>query len=324
MATKGKLSMIRATVVMGLLLGMGGGLGPWGLPEAQSLPQAGTNGRIVFTANRNGHQQIYSANKGGGDLKQLTHASGNVVVEFPAYSPEGNKIVFDSNQSGNFEIYVMQVDGTGVKPLTTEAGVDHFKPDISPDGTKVAFVRCTGELICAIDVMNVDGTGRFDLTGYEDNFWPSWSPDGSQIAFDIFNHNGVRLAVYLVNADGSGTPRRLTPTNLEAGASDWGPSGAQLVVQSHGDSEHSSLYLINADGTGLTRLTFPTGVHNDWSAHFSPDGTKVLFGSDRNYPALDGADLFTINVDGTGAAQLISNLFPGGCPCLTTIDWGPR
>jgi Tol biopolymer transport system component len=284
----------------------------------------GTNGRIAFTANLDGHQQIYSANKRGGDLQQLTSVTGNVVVEFPAYSPNGRKILFDSNLSGNYQLYSMKADGTSMKPLTDEAGVDHFKPDYSPDGTKIAFVRCPGGFPCAIDVMNADGSGMKDLTDYEDNFWPSWSPDGTQIAFDIFNHDGVAVAVYLMNAADGSNLRRLTPKYLHAGASDWAPSGTQLVVQSNGDGQHSSLYLINADGTGLFRLTFPKPVHNDYSAHFSPDGKKVLFGSDRNYPAYDGADLYTINVDRTGLTPLISNLFPSGCGCFTTIDWGPK
>ncbi len=105
MATKGKFGIIQsAALVVGLLLGMGTGLGPWSVPAAHAIPPARTNGRIAFTANLDGHQQIYSANKRGGDVQQLTHATGNVVVEFPAYSPNGKKIVFDSNQSGNYQL----------------------------------------------------------------------------------------------------------------------------------------------------------------------------------------------------------------------------
>ena len=62
------------------------------------------------------------------------------------------------------------------------------------------------------------------------------------------------------------------------------------------------MYIINADGRGRTALTSNSAA--DLSPAWSPDGTKILFSSDR-----DGGDydLYIMDTDGSDVAQ-ITNL----------------
>ena len=63
----------------------------------------------------------------------------------------------------------------------------------------------------------------------------------------------------------------------------WHPDGRTIVFTSNLDGRHPgaySLYAINVDGTGLRRLTFGDGF--DGFPHFSPDGTKLAWISNRN------------------------------------------
>ena len=59
-------------------------------------------------------------------------------------------------------------------------------PDISPDGTKVAFNAngVNGDSNDDIYVTNLDGSGLTQLTANAgNNDYPAWSSDGSKIAF---------------------------------------------------------------------------------------------------------------------------------------------
>ena len=79
--------------------------------------------------------------------------------------------------SGN-DILIINRDGTDLRTLTT--GID---PDISPDGTKVAFTRWDGANQGSLWVMNSDGTGeRSILSGMRKVKSPSWSPDSKRVA----------------------------------------------------------------------------------------------------------------------------------------------
>ncbi|MBI3578478.1 MAG: PD40 domain-containing protein, partial [Ignavibacteriales bacterium] len=53
-------------------------------------------------------------------------------------------------------------------------------PSISPNGTRLAFVR-NGKILVA----NLDGTGEIEVAagGVHGNCLPRWSPDGSRIGF---------------------------------------------------------------------------------------------------------------------------------------------
>jgi Tol biopolymer transport system component len=80
------------------------------------------------------------------------------------------------------------------------------------------------------------------------------------------------------------------------------------------------------DGSGITRLTDAGPLH-DVQPGYSPDGTKIVFVSDRMSPAGEhDQDLYVMNADGSGIARIARGITVGGCPddddCVNP-DWGP-
>jgi Tol biopolymer transport system component len=65
--------------------------------------------------------------------------------------------------------------------------VQYFQPAWSPDGARLAAVRCPHAFYTcdngSIVVMNVDGTGVTSLATTRGFARPTWSPDGTVIAF---------------------------------------------------------------------------------------------------------------------------------------------
>src|SRR5579863_4010339 len=55
------------------------------------------------------------------------------------------KIAWECYVNGNWEIFVMNADGSGKVNLTNTPGRHEHYPQISPDGTKIAFSVDSGE-----------------------------------------------------------------------------------------------------------------------------------------------------------------------------------
>ena len=118
---------------------------------------------------------------------------------------------------------------------------------ISPDGTRIAYVRTTidrdtyeYQRTLWIVPANGDAEPRQFTVGPKDTA-PRWSPDGRQIAFlrvpagtgkatslDARDRGDDKPQLYLIAADG-GEARRLTYLREGAGAAEWSPDGTTLL-----------------------------------------------------------------------------------------------
>jgi Tol biopolymer transport system component len=70
------------------------------------------------------------------------------------------------------------------------------------------------------------------------------------------------------------------------------------------DQEGYDLYLMNADGTGLERLTDLSG--DELTPGWSPDGTRIAFGTDDGAESDWTSSLMVVQQDGSGSAELVT------------------
>jgi WD40-like Beta Propeller Repeat len=231
----------------------------------------GTNGKIAFHTDRDGNNEIYLVNPGGGGLVRLT--SNSASDSDPAWSPDGSQIVFVSNRdAGNFEIYKMNADGTGQTRLTNNPAFD-ADPNWSPDGTQIVFTSDRDGNF-EIYKMNADGTGQTRVTNNpaHDGF-PAWSPDGTKIAFQSDRDGNDEI--YTMNADGTAQTNRTNNLASDTAPS-WSPDGTQIAFASTRFNA-GDIFSMNADGTSVADLsTFNPPVGDaEHSPAWSPNGTLV-------------------------------------------------
>lgn len=216
-----------------------------------------------------------------------------------------NSIVFvsDRGPGGQIDLYAMGPDGSDVNQLTNTSGLERF-PDVSPDGTRVAY-----SMDGNIWVINADGTDPVQLTTSGQDTAPVWSPDGSQILFTS-NRDGDG-EIFVMNADGSAQINITDNADGDYLAS-WSPDGTQIVFSSDRDGD-PEIFVANADGTSPQKLTDNTDF--DTNPAWSPDGSKIGFYSDRS----GSYQIYRMDTDGSNQ-QLLADM-----SSLDTyvISWSP-
>jgi alpha-tubulin suppressor-like RCC1 family protein len=177
-------------------------------------------------------------------------------------------IAFTSTRTDSLgqDIYLMDEAGTVTVQLIRRSLVD-TAPRFSPDHSQIAFTSFKQGTASTSDIwlMNVDGTGLQLLTpNNRDDGYANWSPDGTKLVFasNRTQDNGVTQSdreIWVMNADGTGTPKELTRTasTVPDEYPDWSPDGASIVFSSiRGGETDSEIYVMNAsDGTNVVKLT---------------------------------------------------------------------
>jgi TolB protein len=294
--------------------------------------QARADGRIVFTANIDpaGRWDLFTMRPDGTDVKRLTVLPDpRSPFSAPEWSPDGTQLVFTSPSPSSRlgQVYRIDADGSGLTQLTHGTHIDADSASWSPDGSKIVLKRAgSGEY--AIWIMNADGSGPVRLTDeVYDHSDPTFTPDGTHIIYAA--QKGGFSAIWIMNADGS-KKRRLTSAALEAASPDVSPDGSHVVFGQSGASfQPASIYTMGIDGSAITKLTHPECCHHDGLPKYSPDGTQIVYLTDRNYPSVDGMEIYVMNADGTDQHGVTSNLTAGGWPDSPYFngvypDWGSR
>ena len=172
-------------------------------PEFEDSPVWLPDGRIVFLrgpfACQGACATAAGVNRGGG--REATIPIGSIQSGGIDVSADGTRIVYGRDGS----LYRAALDGTGETQVTTPTeGVFDFRPSVSPDGERIAFIRSPDDANNELAVANADGTGLNVLTATPGRHeeYASWSMDGQTILFMTFGNEDGRLRQ--INPDGTG------------------------------------------------------------------------------------------------------------------------
>lgn len=107
---------------------------------------------------------------------------------------------------------------------------------------------------------------------------PAVSPNGKRVAWSTSRDGGS--SIYIKNADGTGPETRLTTEGI-ARVHSWSPDSSQIYFNNNleGFPGNNEIYRMNADGSNQVNLT--NRATSDVAPAVKPDGTKVLFHSNR-------------------------------------------
>jgi TolB protein len=304
---------IAATAVVLIALGLA-----WspGTPAHAAFP--GGNGLLIFEheepAGDHTQADVFAVRPDGTGVVRLTNTPNN--NEFgPNWNPRGTRIAFWRTKApfGPGNVWVMDADGSHQRRLT--GGIDARDPAWNPAGDRLVYDRGVGSGSDLFTLRASDGGDRHQLTsGDAEDFEPAWSPAGHAIAFTraAGGGSGDTGDIYVLDLR-THHVTHVTDTSAYDHQVGWSPDGSRLVFERDFDRRFA-ICSIRPDGTGLRVLS--GGPFFDVGPAYSPDGTRIAFGSDRG--GVTFHDIWVMNRDGSHRHRLFGTEFAEGFP-----DWQP-
>ncbi len=180
-------------------------------------------------------------------------------------------------------------------------------PQISPDGSKIIYVRnfkdvMTDKNLSNLWIVNFDGSNNRPLTtGNHNDFYPRWSHDGSKIIFKS-NMADDKMKLYLMWLDTKET-MALTNTPQSPGQVSWSYDDKYLAFTLFVPKENPSIVKLPAKPEGAKWNDPPKYIDQ---MNYRGDGQGYLKGGNTQ--------LFTLPISGGTPKQLTFTDFDHGGP----------
>jgi Tol biopolymer transport system component len=222
-------------------------------------------GRIVYTAQRDENNTIWTMNPDGADQKQLIPFGGNNI--YPSVTADERFVVFQSKRNGSYAVWRANRDGSDVLKLTND-GIA-AQPDISPDGHWVVYVT-SPENSGALMRITISGADPVKLA--DGASWPRISPDNKSVVCGYSVDGITKLAVISIEG---GSPTYLFDlprlANLRYGVH-WTTDGKGVTYRDWANG----IWRQNLTGGAPQRLT---GLPREklYAYDWSPDGKFFAF-----------------------------------------------
>lgn len=263
----------------------------WTPPPLPDLGEAGAAlaGQILYATTVEGVEDLFAIDPKSGMTTNLT---ADLISQFsPSWSPDRSEIAFGGydGRTGDRGLYLMGADGSNLRLVAN----DGSNPDWHPDGSTIAFIGGDGRVM----LVAPDGSDLRE-TGFSGARSVSWAPDGERLAVEM---DGSLFVATVATGETHEIVSGQPGTNYEVA---WSPVSDAIAFTHVRD-----IYVVNADGSDLTNLTPGGGDAYDRSPAWSPDGTQLVFASDRG---TSGAlRLYIMDADGSDPRELSGRLGNG-------------
>lgn len=231
----------------------------------------------------NGDGLLWTLPVDGGEPTTVAAPGLPAVNNDHVLSPDGQTVYASAN---DWHIWAVPTAGGAPRRVTPDDGSLHFLHGVSPDGSRLAYVRLEPQgddwwASATVHTIGVDGSDDRAVTthpGPADG--PEWTPDGEWILFNTEQFSDA-------------------------------PGHAQLAR-------------IRPDGADLEQLTFDERVN--WFPHVAPDGGVVVYLSfppgTEGHPGDLPVELRLVRGDGWTEPTTIAS-FNGGQGTINVPSWAP-
>jgi Tol biopolymer transport system component len=205
------------------------------------------------------------------DVRPTALTTGNQIIYFMRFSPDGRSVVFQSTRGGGTHIWRLD---TGAEPvqLTSDPRFEDTQPQWSPDGSNtIAFDRAQGGASGSLWLMAADGG---NLRKVEDTSLgcPRWLPNGAGV---VYMDKDKQYHVYEI---ASGQSPKITNGSV-GGQPAASPDLQWLVYQFASKNGNIDIHATPMGG-GSPRVIVAT-PKQDYHPFFSPSGNWLYYQPDH-------------------------------------------
>jgi len=283
--------------------------------------------RIAFLHEQKDRDELLLIPALGGPEHRLAEIQGHEWGLNPcvAWSPDSNWVVFPNRDSSGepFGLFLLSTKTGEKRRLTSppKTVISDGGLAFSPDGRHLVFIRLMHTFFSDLYLLPLSG----DLrpvgepqrlpSNQQTNFAPAWTPDGRDIIFaagprtDSGGQQLWRMAV-----SGSQPPQPLAAAGGTASSPAISRLGGRLVYCA--SIWNSNIWRMGLSGLAESgpRKRLIASTKADMNPHYSPDGKKIVFASDRT----GSYEVWVCDQDGANQVPLTSFGFESASP-----RWSP-
>jgi dipeptidyl aminopeptidase/acylaminoacyl peptidase len=262
-------------------------------------PQWSPNGRwLAFTQD----EHVWIISSEGGQPVRISDFTTNAGS--PRWHPDSEQLLITTKRAERTRIVLTDRLGSWPRPVSNGPGHDSA-PEVSPDGSRVAYLHTPVEDLGSPELMLADLHGRevrrLAGTSMRRILPPRWSPDGARIAYVAQRPDYHEL--YLLDPQ-SGQERQLTTLGQDLGEIAWSPDGTRILCT---PNRRGSLDLawVSVESGEVRFLRQLEGVHS--RPQWAPDGRAIVFGyQDPTHPR----DHYQLELESGQLTQLTFSMPP--------------
>ena len=250
-------------------------------------PAASPSGdEVAVYYDGSGRNELYLVDPATGEQTQVSDGNVPRDARYPfRWAPSGDRLYFHQDRDGDEQNDIMAIDRDGAVEAVVENEGQTILSDVSEDGRYLLFISDAGQQMNLHEHDRETGTTT-QLTEYRQPVRGGvYAPGADRVAYntnesDNLDNQDVYVAEVERHLDGDEHAELTDARNLnigeegaEAGASDFGPNGDQLLLSDNtSDKPRVGVYEFTDDT--ITWLTDPGHVESPTT--FLPNGEDIL------------------------------------------------
>jgi Tol biopolymer transport system component/DNA-binding winged helix-turn-helix (wHTH) protein len=275
-------------------------------PNDEGYPTFSPDGRqIAFVRAFSDHSEVILIPALGGAERRIY--SLDAAWSSLSFSPDGQTlaVVDPDSTAGRRGIFLVNLQTGERRQLTApDEFVRDNTPRFSPDGTSLAFLRSFDDLMKEIFIVPAAGGEprqlTFDKTGIRSL---AWSANGERVVFVSFR-SSTQSNLWQIAASG-GEPELISTGGKNITNIAVAPDGKSIAFTE--ESNDSNIWRIMP---ATPAQKFIASARADHSQQFSPDGSRIVFVSDRT----GNNEIWISDADGKNQRQLTDSNGSAGSP----------
>jgi serine/threonine protein kinase/Tol biopolymer transport system component len=254
----------------------------------------------------------------GGPERELARVRGgvNAITGRPGLSwSADSKWLFTAEESKDLSVQITRISvENGEKHQVTAPPASNIDSlvSVSPDGSRLAFVRSIGPSVSDIyfvPLLENEPVNKALTRLTFDNKrirGLAWTHEGRELVFSS-TRNRQKLELWKVDTSGKREPRQLIGLEDEPFFLAASRQGSRLVYTHRGSPDGTDIWRVPiAEKNVSDPVRFIASTRAEWTPQYSPDGKRIAFESERS-----GSDeIWVCDEDGSNLVQ------------LTSMDWG--